>query len=183
MREFINGLEVIVNGTPDDKIRFLFRVFDVNCDGRIDFEEMKLLLNCCMEDTPYFDMDQVVEELTAYLFTKTDKDDSGDISFEELQEAFKKYDTIFSQLSFSTSIWIKPKMITKSQKKGRKFTEICTNFIKNKQPLLIFWSIYSLITLLCAIHAIVKYIDWHKFPDSNIWVINRILDYLSKIKF
>jgi len=174
MREFINGLEVIVNGSPDDKTRFLFNVFDVNGDGRIDFEEMKMLLNCCMEDTPYIDMDQVVEELTACLFTKTDKDDSGDISFEELQEAFKKFHPIFSQLSFSTSIWIKPKMIMKSQRKGRKLAEICTHFINNKRPLFIFWSIYSLITLVCAMYAVFKNINWRQFPYSNLWVINRI---------
>jgi len=142
----------------------------VNGDGRIDFEEMKLLLNCCMDDTPYIDMDQVVEELTAYLFTKTDKDDSGDISFDELQEAFKKYDSIFSQLTFSTSVWIKPKTITKSQKKGRNFSQICKKYINNKRPILIFWSIYALITLICAIHAVVKYYDWNLFPNSNLWV-------------
>lgn len=77
MREFINGLEIIVNGNVDDRMEFLFKVFDINNDGLIDFEEMKMLLKCCMDETPYVDLDQTMEELAGYLFTKTDKDDSG----------------------------------------------------------------------------------------------------------
>ena len=163
MREFINGLEKIVNGDSDEKMEFLFKVFDVNNDGRIDFDEMKMMLKCCMEDTPYVDMDQTMEELAAYLFTKTDKDDSGDISFEELQNAFKKYDTIFSQLSFSTSIWIKPKII-KSQHKSGKFVDNWIRYIKNKRPMVIFWLIYTLISIAVGANQIMIYME------DNIWV-------------
>lgn len=165
MREFINGLEIIVNGSDDDRMEFLFKVFDINNDGLIDFEEMKMLLKCCMDETPYVDLDQTMEELAAYLFTKTDKDDSGDISFEELKNAFIKYDVIFSQLTFSTSIWIKPKYIKPRHGKKAKCFYKANDFIENNIPLVIFWSLYITIHLICSLYAVFSYID------SSIWVI------------
>lgn len=166
MFEFINGLEIVVNGNRTDKMRFLFKVFDMNSDGRIDFEEMKMLLKCCMDDTPYVNIDDTMEELAAYLFTKTDKDDSGDISFEELQEAFQQYDSIFSQLTFSTSIWIKPKFI-KQQKRGilSKTRHRFISYLNNQRTVIIFWFLYTLIHLACSLNALIKYFD------SSIWII------------
>lgn len=167
MIQFINGLEIIVNGNELDKMLFLFKVFDVNGDGSIDYEEMKLLLKCCIEDTPYADIDQAMEELTDYLFTNSDKDNSGEISFEELQAAFKKYDSIFSQLSFSTSIWIKSKFVrpTKQKSVKSKITYRMKTYVDNNMPTLFFWSMYMLIHAICSGYALLTYID------KSIWVI------------
>ena len=166
MREFINGLEIIVNGNQTDKMKFLFNVFDLNGDGLIDLEEMKMLLKCCMEDTPYVDTDQTMEELASYLFTNSDKDNSGDINFEELQNALKKYDSIFSQLTFSTSIWIKPKFIGTQHKKGTKgkIQYKLKSIWNNKQPQIIFWSIYLAIHFACSFNAYISY------SHMSIWV-------------
>ncbi len=167
MIQFINGLEVIVNGNEIDKMRFLFKVFDVNGDGSIDYEEMKLLLKCCIENTPYADIDQAMEELTEYLFSNSDKDNSGEISFEELQDAFKKYDSIFSQLSFSTSIWIKSKFVQPNKSKGvkSKISYRIKNYVDNNMPTLSFWSIYLALHAILSAYAVIEYFD------KSIWVV------------
>jgi Ca2+-binding EF-hand superfamily protein len=113
LHEFINGLEVVVNGSTDEKIEFLFKVFDVDNDGAIDFDEMRMMLKCCLADSPSLDTNETIEDLTAILFKEHDHDKSGNISLEELKNAFKKHDTIFKTLTVSTSIWIKPKFISK----------------------------------------------------------------------
>ena len=163
LHEFINGLEVIVHGDQEEKMKFLFKLFDLNSDGFIDFEEMNLLLKCCMEETPFVDLDQLMEEITTYLFTNSDKDDSGDICFEELNEALKNNDAIYRSLTFSTSLWIKPKFI--KPKQNLQIVSHCIEAVKNKQNLLIFWLIYTAIHLACSITAIVLFIK------ESIWVI------------
>jgi Ca2+-binding EF-hand superfamily protein len=116
LHEFINGLEVVVNGTQEQKIEFLFKVFDIDGDGVIDFNEMRMMLKCCLQETPSLDMEETVDDLTAILFKENDRDNSGNISLDELKHAFKKHESLFKTLTVSTSIWIKPKFINKSHR-------------------------------------------------------------------
>ena len=79
------------------KERFLGKFF--LGDGTINFEEMKLLLRCFLEQSPSLDLEETLAELTATLFQETDIDQSGDISFEELSQAFKRNEHLFKVLS------------------------------------------------------------------------------------
>jgi Ca2+-binding EF-hand superfamily protein len=104
LREFINGLEVVVNGSQEEKMQFLFRVFDVDGNGRIDLNELKMMLRCCLEDSPSLDLEETVDDLSSLLFKNLVKDDSADISFDELKMAFKEHYDLYKSLSLSTSI-------------------------------------------------------------------------------
>lgn len=104
LREFINGLELIVNGSQEEKMEFLFKVFDVDGNGRIDFIELRMMLRCCLEESPSLDLEETVDDLSALLFKHLDKDDSGDISIDELKSAFKEHYDLYKSLSLSTSI-------------------------------------------------------------------------------
>ena len=68
-------------------------------DGTIDFDEMKLLLRCFLEQSPSLDMEETLAELTATLFHETDVDQSGDISLEELSNALQRNEHLFKVLS------------------------------------------------------------------------------------
>lgn len=68
-------------------------------DGVIDFEEMKLLFRCFLEQSPSLDLEETLDELTATLFKETDVDQSGDISLEELTNALKRNEHLFKVLS------------------------------------------------------------------------------------
>jgi Ca2+-binding EF-hand superfamily protein len=68
LHEFINGLEVVVNGNQESKMQFLFKVFDVDNDGHLDYEELRMMLKCCLEDSPSLDVEETVDDLAAVLF-------------------------------------------------------------------------------------------------------------------
>ena len=161
LHEFINGLEVVVNGSTEEKIQFLFHVFDVDGDGVISFDEMRMMLKCCLQDSPSLDTNETVEDLTAILFKENDRDQSGNISLDELKIAFTKHETIFKTLSVSTSIWIKPKFINKSTNRG--FINKIKNIVINKRATLIFWSMYILINLACMVTAYFNYSTASKY--------------------
>lgn len=155
LHKFINGLEVVVNGNQEAKIQFLFGVFDVDNDGRLDFDEMKMMLKCCLEDSPSLDMQETVDDLAAILFQDVDGDQSGDISLEELKAAFRKHESLFKTLTVSTSIWIKPKFAS-SQPKHQWYHKLKERII-NKRPQCIFWAMYTLISIACIIAAYEQY--------------------------
>ena len=157
IREFINGLEIVVNGTDQEKMEFLFNVFDVDGDGRLDYGELRMLLKCCLEDSPSLDIESAVDDLTTALFRNTDTDCSGDITLGELKEAFRKHDSLFRTLTISTSVWIKPKMITHKNKTiwHKRFKEK----MRNKRVVILFWFVYALINLATAVTAYFNYKD------------------------
>lgn len=163
LREFINGLEVVVNGTQEEKMEFLFNVFDVDGNGRIDYNELKMMLKCCLENSPSLDLEETVDDLSALLFKHLDKDDSGDISLEELKNAFKTHYDLYKSLSMSTSIWIKPKFVSKTQNEFA-LAHRLKHFLANNQAKIIFWSTYILIHMLCMASA------YYDYRESNIYI-------------
>jgi Ca2+-binding EF-hand superfamily protein len=60
---------------------------------------MKLLLRCFLEHSPSLDLEETLAELTTTLFKETDVDQSGDISLEELTNAFRRNEHLFKVLS------------------------------------------------------------------------------------
>ena len=130
------------------------KVFDIDGDGSIDFDEMRMMLKCCLEDTPSLDKDEAIDDLTAVLFKDCDADDSGTICFDELRMALKRNEALFKALSVSTSIWIKPKFIHK--KKKTRLMRL-RDMIVNRRATLIFWSAYLLINLACMLTAFFTY--------------------------
>ena len=162
LHEFINGLEVVVNGSEEAKMEFLFKVFDVDNDGVLNYDEMRMLLKCCMEDTPSLDKEETVDDLAAALFRDTDTDESGEISLEELKSAFKRHESLFKTLSVTTSIWIKPKFINKQKKKW--YIRLKEKILNNSDTV-IFWTCYGIIHFLCALSAFLSY------RKENIYVI------------
>lgn len=157
LHEFINGLEIVVNGNDQEKMEFLFKVFDIDGDGRIDYTELRMLLKCCLEDSPSLDIEEAVDDLTAALFRNTDSDCSGDITIEELKEAFRKHDGLFKTLSVSTSVWIKPKFIT--QRKQHHWSKRLKEKMINKRGIIGFWLVYILINIATTITAYLNYKD------------------------
>lgn len=116
LEKFIRNLEFIVAASDAEKVEFLFKIFDrdgsfrssnrqirtnvfASGDGVIDFDEMKLLLRCFLEQSPSLDMEETLAELTATLFQETDIDHSGDVSLEELSNAFRRNEHLFKVLS------------------------------------------------------------------------------------
>ncbi|CAF1293744.1 unnamed protein product [Adineta ricciae] len=147
----IDKLEAIVNANDIEKLEFLFRIFDHDGDGIIDFNEMKLLLRCFLEQSPSLDLEETLAELTASLFQETDVDGSGDISLEELTSAFNRNEHLFKVLSLSTTSWIQPKPASISKSHKRSLT--IRSWIRNNIDLVFFWSLYLIICLCICINV------------------------------
>ena len=163
LHEFIDGLEVVVNGSKEAKMEFLFKAFDVNGDGRLDYAEMRMMLKCCMESAPSLEIDETIDDVLTVLFETIDGDESGDISLDELKAAFKRNECLFNSLSLCTSVWIKPKYINKERRTN--VLDKMRRFCVNNQPAVIFWTAYVLINALCM------GIAYWNYATYSPWVI------------
>jgi hypothetical protein len=124
-------------------------------DGSIDYNELRMLLKCCLEDSPSLSVDEGVDDLAIALFRNTDIDCSGEITLDELKGAFRRHDGLFKTLSINTSIWIKPKFI--NQRKKSNWLKNLKETVVNRRGIVFFWTMYILIHIATSVHAYVEY--------------------------
>jgi Ca2+-binding EF-hand superfamily protein len=108
LKELMDGLSILTNGTEVDKLKFLFQVYDVDGNGVIDFEELRTVLKSCMNESALSFSEERLDELTTALFEDADTDKSGAISFEELQAELDKHPGVVENLTISAANWLKP---------------------------------------------------------------------------
>jgi len=83
-KEFIQGVsQFSVKGDKDTKLKFAFRIYDMDNDGYISngelFQVLKMMVGNNLKDTQ---LQQIVDKTILF----ADKDDDGKISFEEFSE-------------------------------------------------------------------------------------------------
>ncbi len=69
-------------------------------NGHIDFEELRTVLESCMGESALQFSDEQLDELTRTLLEDTDVDNSGSITFEELQSALSRHPGLVENLTF-----------------------------------------------------------------------------------
>ncbi|XP_063687525.1 NADPH oxidase 5-like isoform X2 [Bolinopsis microptera] len=108
LSELIDGLNMLMEGTDMDKLKFLFDVYDVDGNGTIDPDELKIVLRSCMDESKLELSEETLDELTQTLFESADADQSGSITFEELHDELLKHPGVIENLTISASNWLKP---------------------------------------------------------------------------
>eukprot|EP00092_Neocalanus_flemingeri_P002296 GFUD01002451.1.p1 GENE.GFUD01002451.1~~GFUD01002451.1.p1 ORF type:complete len:225 (-),score=61.66 GFUD01002451.1:130-804(-) len=89
-REFMIVLYVMSNGSPEENLRQIFRVFDIDNDGKINPEEMKRIVKDLLrvDDGNQNNMDNMNKDaLARSAFSEMDENEDGEISQEEFTNA------------------------------------------------------------------------------------------------
>lgn len=83
-REFMTVLYVMSSGTPEENLQQIFRVFDINNDGKISVAELKKivkdLFSLINDDNSDIDNQQL---LVNSAFSEMDENCDGEVSIEE----------------------------------------------------------------------------------------------------
>ncbi|XP_071788669.1 NADPH oxidase 5-like [Asterias amurensis] len=142
--ELMDGLRMLTHGEPAEKLRFLFNVYDVDGSGQIDHEELRTVLESCMEESALQLSASVLDDLTDALFEAADEDDSGTISFEELRQELEKYPDVMENMTIGAAGWLKPP--DDEPKAGFKIPRYLTwRYINNNVRKVIFVVAYCLV--------------------------------------
>ncbi|XP_060798747.1 calaxin [Neoarius graeffei] len=87
VKEWIEGLAVLLRGTLDEKIKFCFEVYDLNGDGYISREEMfHMLKNSLIRQLTDEDPDEVIKELVEIILKKMDHDHDNRLSYSDFEK-------------------------------------------------------------------------------------------------
>ena len=106
--EFLNTVAQFSRQGDDEKLSFLFRVYDSNNDGIIDLDELKEILKACSAENGLELNDEQIEDLTSGLFEDAVNSSHQGISLEDLRQEFKKHDGLLENLTLPMVKWLMP---------------------------------------------------------------------------
>ncbi|XP_070850722.1 NADPH oxidase 5 isoform X2 [Drosophila suzukii] len=108
LQEFIDAIHQFSGQSADDKIRFLFKVYDIDGDGLIQHKELHdVIRHCIKENGMEFSEDQI-EDLTSAMFEDADPQNSGEITYEALKNQLHKHGGLLENLSITIDRWLVP---------------------------------------------------------------------------
>ncbi|XP_070546727.1 NADPH oxidase 5-like isoform X2 [Ptychodera flava] len=162
LEELMDGLRLLLKGSPSDKLKFLFDVYDVDGSGQIDKDELHTVLKSCMEESALQISEENMDMLTTTLFEAADTDRSGAISFEELRAELEKNPEVMENLTISAASWLKP---PDEKKRVRHFIPryLTWRYIHNNLRKVVFLVMYLLVNIALGIEAGWRYreINWY----------------------
>ena len=122
--EFIDGIEKLINGTNYEKIKFAFKIHDIDGSGDIDKPELEILVkNILIENNLDFDTNQIAL-IVSDLFNKADIDGNGKIDFDEFLKLVEEYPDFLKSLAVNPLSWFYEKEKSKHIDVAKKQTSI-----------------------------------------------------------
>lgn len=103
-REFCLGISVFCErGTTDEKIKYSFRIYDIDGDGNIDRNELHQLLKAALSENMLDLTDEQIGTLVDDTFAQVDSNGDGRISFEEYEQMVRAHPSFLQFLTIDTS--------------------------------------------------------------------------------
>ncbi|CAH2251821.1 jg13788 [Pararge aegeria aegeria] len=169
--EFIAAVHRFGRQTPEDKIRFLFKVYDLDGDGLIQHRELQHVMRACMEENGMQFSDEQLLDLTSAMFEDADTEQRGAITYEALRDQLNTHGGLLENLSISIDRWLVPPNPKKEPSTLRhrlskmKPYQLSLPYFKNNYVYLSYLFLFFTVNLGLFVARIVEY------RDSNIFVI------------
>ncbi|XP_072946403.1 NADPH oxidase 5 [Epargyreus clarus] len=169
--EFIAAVQNFGLQTPEDKIRFLFKVYDLDGDGLIQHRELQHVMRACMEENGMQFSDDQLLDLTTAMFEDADTEQRGAITYEGLKNQLNKHGGLLENLSISIDRWLVPpttkqEPISFCRKLSKmKPYQLSLPYFKNNYVFLIYLALFFLVNFGLFVARIVEY------RESNGFVI------------
>ncbi len=106
--EFLEGVRMLVLGSPRDRLLFAFRVHDGNGDGGLDRLELTRMVTLALAEDDVLAQDAQVDRLVAALLSAADTNRDGRVSFEELEVAVSRHPRLLERMTRDEARWIAP---------------------------------------------------------------------------
>ncbi|XP_065083543.1 NADPH oxidase 5 [Ochlerotatus camptorhynchus] len=161
LQEFIDAIHQFAGQSPEDKIKFLFKVYDLDGDGLIQHLELQHVMRACMEENGMQFSEDQIEDLTMAMFEDADKFNRGAITYEALKNQLEKHGGLLENLSISIDRWLVPLPQEDSTRKKHKKKplphQLTAPYIKNNYVYLSFLSVFILINVGLFISRAIQY--------------------------
>ena len=100
-REFMMVLYILSNGTPEQNLEQIFRIFDINNDQEISRSEMKKIVKdlFALMNTKELQLVETDAKMADDAFTEMDVDKDGKVTKEEFIQACLSHEKISSMMA------------------------------------------------------------------------------------
>lgn len=147
--EFIEFAKILIDGTPDDKLRIVFDLHDLNGDGTVDLQELTHILDRSLNEHRLEIPPEKLEALSSALFRSVDTDGSGAISFSEFKASIDAHPALKEQMVASASTWLKlPQRIPRDRRQGGRaiqaLADLAERLWDNDRPWLLLLLLYAI---------------------------------------
>ncbi|XP_059056075.1 NADPH oxidase 5-like [Achroia grisella] len=165
LQEFIAAAHRFAGHSPDDKIRFLFEVYDMDGDGLIQHRELQHVMWACMEENGMQFSDEQLQQLTRAMFEDADTEHRGAITYEALRHQLTKHDGLLENLSISIDRWLvppkpEPERISLWQRLQKlKPYQLSVPYFKNNYVFLIYLLLFTLVNVGLFVSRLYEYWD------------------------
>ncbi|XP_071826434.1 NADPH oxidase 5-like isoform X2 [Apostichopus japonicus] len=178
MGELIDGFRVMIDGSQEEKLKFMFDVADINGNGTIDSDELDIMFASSLKEANIDISDDVYERLIETFMSEADSDDDGMITYEELRDQFKAYPELLPNMTLNIP-GLLPAQSKKQTQVGRRsmlnlfnapinFISWCKN--RNNRSNLILLSLFILVNVVIFGEAAYK---WRSIGSNWFLVIAR----------
>lgn len=147
--EFIEFAKILIDGSPDEKLRIVFDLHDLNGDGTIDLQELTHILDRSLNEHRLEIPPEKLDALSDALFRSVDTDGSGSISFAEFKASIDAHPALKEQMVASASTWLKlPQRIPSDRRKGGRalqaLADLAERLWDNDRPWLVLLLLYAI---------------------------------------
>ncbi|KAM9788608.1 guanylate cyclase activator 1d [Neosynchiropus ocellatus] len=94
--EYIAGISLLLKGEINQKLKWYFKLFDQDGNGKIDREELETIFTAIQDITRNRAIDP--EEIVTLIFEKIDVKGEGEMTLEEFIDGAKHHDDIMDML-------------------------------------------------------------------------------------
>ncbi|XP_052756784.1 NADPH oxidase 5 [Galleria mellonella] len=163
LQEFIAAAHRFAGHSPDDKMRFLFEVYDMDGDGLIQQRELQHVMWACMEENGMQFSDEQLQQLTRAMFEDADTEQRGAITYEALRHQLTKHDGLLENLSISIDRWLippkpEPERISVRQRLQKlKPYQLSLPYFKNNYVFLIYLLLFTLVNVGLFVSRLQEY--------------------------
>lgn len=157
LEEFMSGLSKLRSDNIDERIQFVFSIFDLDGDGCITGEELKTVLTASVEEEGGLLTEEEASALVESLLQLFDKDASSEICYEEFEHAIKKYPDLLNGLTFGRFGMRNTKAPAAVQKKRFRRIRKWTSWILNNPQRIFTYTSVTLIIFSCFLWRFLKY--------------------------
>ncbi|XP_049831292.1 NADPH oxidase 5 [Schistocerca gregaria] len=169
LQEFIDAMHQFAGQSPDDKIKFLFKVYDLDGDGLIQHRELQHVMRACMEENGMKFSEDQIDDLTMALFEDADPENRGAITFEALKNQLEKHEGLLENLTISIDRWLvppKPKAPPKSLTRRLAALvpyQLTRPYMKNNYVYLVFLMFVIILNVALFVSRAIEYRNHNTF--------------------
>ncbi|XP_007529801.1 guanylyl cyclase-activating protein 1 [Erinaceus europaeus] len=102
--EYVAALSLVLKGKVEQKLRWYFKLYDVDGNGCIDRDELLTIIRAIRAINPCNDSTMTAEEFTDTVFTRIDINGDGELSLEEFMEGVQKDQMLLDTLTRSLDL-------------------------------------------------------------------------------